>query len=94
MLKIFEQLIEISRSQGVRFVLHFVKCRGKVGVDREIKALDEEGRPASWSKIFPGVTPQNILQQCVLKKVEVFRGSVLLGEYKTIEEALASLRLF
>ncbi|MEM0483522.1 hypothetical protein [Pyrobaculum aerophilum] len=72
-------------------MLYFVKCRGKVGIDREIKALDEEGKPAPWSRVFPGVTPQNILQQCVLRKVEVYRGSELLGEYKTIEEALSAL---
>ncbi|MCX8136222.1 hypothetical protein [Pyrobaculum aerophilum] len=91
MLKLFERLVEASRSRGVRFVLYFVKCRGKVGIDREIKALDEEGKPAPWSRVFPGVTPQNILQQCVLRKVEVYRGSELLGEYKTIEEALSVL---
>lgn len=91
MLKLFERLVEVSRSRGVRFVLYFVKCRGKVGIDREIKALDEEGKPAPWSRVFPGVTPQNILQQCVLRKVEVYRGSELLGEYKTIEEALSAL---
>ncbi|HII48202.1 hypothetical protein [Pyrobaculum aerophilum] len=91
MLKLFERLVEASRSRGVRFVLYFVKCRGKVGIDREIKALDEEGKPAPWSRVFPGVTPQNILQQCVLRKVEVYRGSELLGEYKTIEEALSAL---
>lgn len=91
MLKAFERLVEISRTRGIRFVLHFSKCRGKVGIDREIKALDEEGRPAPWSRVFPGVTPQNILQQCVLKKVEIFRGSEPLGEYRTIEEALAAL---
>ena len=91
MLKLFERLVEASRSRGVRCVLYFVKCRGKVGIDREIKALDEEGKPAPWSRVFPGVTPQNILQQCVLRKVEVYRGSELLGEYKTIEEALSAL---
>ncbi|MEM4023024.1 hypothetical protein [Pyrobaculum sp.] len=32
MLKLLEQLVEISRSQGVRFVLHFAKCRGKIGL--------------------------------------------------------------
>jgi len=92
MLKLFERLIEASRSRGIRFVLYFAKCRGRVGVDKEIKALDEEGRPAPWSRVFPGVTPQNILQQCVLKKVEVYRGLELLGEYKTIDEALSALR--
>lgn len=92
MLRLFEQLVEISRSRGVKFVVYFTKCRGKVGVDREIKALDEEGKPAPWSRVFPGVTPQNIIQQCVVKKVEVYRGSTLLGEYRTIEEALASFR--
>ncbi|MEZ0320262.1 MAG: hypothetical protein ABWK05_09790 [Pyrobaculum sp.] len=91
MLKLLERLVEVSRSRGVRFVLHFAKCRGKVGVDREIKALDEEGRPAPWPRVFPGVAPQNILAQCVLKKVEVYRGSELVGEYRTIEEALASV---
>jgi hypothetical protein len=92
MLKLFERLVEASRSRGVRFVLYFAKCRGRVGVDREIKALDEEGRTAPWSRVFPGVTPQNILQQCVLKKVEVYRGSELLGEYGTIDEALSAIR--
>lgn len=91
MLKLLERLVELSRTRNIRFVLHFAKCRGKVGIDREIKALDEEGRPAPWARVFPGVTPQNILQQCVLKKVKVYRGSDLLGEYKTIEEALSSL---
>jgi hypothetical protein len=92
MLKLFERLIEVSRSRGVRFVIHFVRCRGKLGIDKEIKALDEEGRPAPWSRVFPGVTPQNIFQQCVLKKVEVYRGLELLGEYKTIEEALSAVQ--
>jgi hypothetical protein len=92
MLKLFERLIEVSRSRGVRLVLYFAKCRGRVGIDKEIKALDEEGKPAPWSRVFPGVTPQNILQQCVLKKVEVYRGLELLGEYKTIDEALSALR--
>ncbi|WP_053240359.1 hypothetical protein [Pyrobaculum islandicum] len=91
MLRVFERLVEISRSKGIRFVLHFTKCRGKVGIDREIKALDEEGRPAPWGRIFPGITPQNILHQCILKKVEVYKGSQLLGEYNTIEEALSAL---
>jgi len=91
MLKLFERLVEASRSRGVRFVLHFAKCRGKVGIDREVKALDEEGRPAPWPRIFPGVTPQNILQQCVLRKVEVYRGSELLGAYNSIEEALSAV---
>jgi hypothetical protein len=92
MLKLLERLIEASRSRGVRFVIHFVRCRGKLGIDKEIKALDEEGRPAPWSRVFPGVTPQNILQQCGLKKVEVYRGQELLGEYKTIEEALSAVQ--
>ncbi|MFN7105964.1 MAG: hypothetical protein ACK4M3_05210 [Pyrobaculum sp.] len=92
MLKTLERLVELSRSRGLRFVLHFAKCRGKVGIDREIKALDEEGRPASWPKVFPGVTPQNILSQCVLKKVEVYWGSELIGEFKTLEEMFSYLR--
>ncbi|ABP49656.1 MULTISPECIES: hypothetical protein [Pyrobaculum] len=92
MLKLLEQLVEISRSQGVRFVLHFAKCRGKIGIDREIKALDVDGKPGPWPRIFPGVAPQNVVQQCVVKKVEVYKGSQLLGEYRSIEEALSSLR--
>jgi len=91
MLKLFERLVEASRSRGVRFVIHFVKCRGKVGVDREVKALDEEERPAPWSRVFPGITPQNVLQQCVVKKVEVYKGAELVAEFKSIEEALSSL---
>ncbi|MFN3804114.1 MAG: hypothetical protein ACK4SY_03565 [Pyrobaculum sp.] len=92
MLKTFEKLVELSRSRGLRFVLHFTKCRGKVGIDREVKALDEEGRPASWPKVFPGVAPQNVLSQCGLKKVEIYRGSELIGEFKTLEEVFSYLR--
>ncbi len=93
MLKIFERLVEVSRSRGLRFVIHFAKCRGKVAIDRELKALDEEGRPASWLRVFPGVTPQNVLTQCVVKKVEVYSGAELVGEFKTLEEVLHYLRL-
>jgi hypothetical protein len=86
-----ERLIEASRGLGVRFVLYFVKCRGRVGVDREIRALDEENRPAPWVRVFPGISPQSVIQQCALKRVEAYRGGELIGEWKTIEEAIAAL---
>nr|KJR74383.1 MAG: hypothetical protein TU35_00285 [Thermoproteus sp. AZ2] len=92
MLKLLESLISISRENNIKIIIHFVKCKGKLYIDKELKAMDEYGNIAPWNRAFPGIHIQNILDQCRVKKVEVYKGSELVLETGDMSEVLSRFR--
>ncbi|MEL9990723.1 MAG: hypothetical protein QXP98_11075 [Thermoproteus sp.] len=60
-------------------------------IDKEIKALDEYGNIAPWNRVFPGISVQNVLDQCRIKKIEVYRGSEKILESTDINETIREL---
>ncbi|MFP3168825.1 MAG: hypothetical protein RXR02_08185 [Thermoproteus sp.] len=91
MLKLLERLISISRERGIKIEVSFSRCRGRLLIDREIKALDEYGNVVPWNRAFPGVAVQNVLDQCRVRKVEVYRGREKAFEASDLESALREL---
>lgn len=91
MLKLLERLISISRENGVKIEISFIRCKGRLFIDKEIKALDEYGNIAPWNRVFPGISVQNVLDQCRIKKIEVYRGSEKILESTDINETIREL---
>ncbi|AEA13067.1 MAG: hypothetical protein ACP5I3_04305 [Thermoproteus sp.] len=91
MLKLLERLISISREKGVKIEISFSRCRGRLLIDREVKALDEYGNVVPWNRAFPGIAIQNILDQCRVRKVEAFRGQEKVVEAPDAESAIREL---
>lgn len=67
-------------------------CRGKLYIDKELKAMDEYGNVISWNKAFPGISPQNVLSQCRVKRVEAYRGSEKVYEGLDLNELVQRYR--
>jgi len=88
MLKLFEKLVEISRINNIKILIYFEKCKGILLISREIKALDEFGRITPWSRAFAGISLQNILDQCRIKKIEVYRENMFILETKSLNEII------
>lgn len=91
MLKLLEKLISISREKGIKIEILFDKCRGRLLIDKEVKALDEYGNIAPWGRVFPGIALQNVLDQCRVKKVIVYKGSERVLEGGNLEAILREL---
>mgnify|MGYP001770669296 CR=1 FL=1 len=91
MLKLLEKLTSISREKGVRIEIYFNRCKGRLLIDKEVKALDEYGNVAPWGRAFPGIAIQNVFDQCRVKKVVVYKGSERLLEGEDLESVVREL---
>ncbi|CCC82509.1 hypothetical protein TTX_1892 [Thermoproteus tenax Kra 1] len=92
-MKIFETLISLSRERGLRIEISFLKCKGRLLIDKELelKAVDEFGNISSWARVFPGISIQNILDQCGVKKIDVYKGQEKIVENENIYEVIREL---
>ncbi len=89
-LKEIEQLVRKSRENNVKIVIRFKRCKGKVLIYREVRALDESDNIVPWGKVFP-VPPDVAIDSCIVKSIEVLCNNDVVMRFETWDQLIRSL---
>jgi hypothetical protein len=73
-LKEIEMVLNTTRRTGARVVVRLRNSRYHIAMDREIRAVDNEGRSVPWSSAFP-TTPQQAIDAYGIREIEIHCGN-------------------
>jgi len=86
-----ETLVSESRACGIKIVVYLERCRPRIVIEQMVRAVDEEGRVMSWGRAFPSLAPHQAIENCGIKRIEVWRGESLVVELSSWRDLLRSV---
>ena len=89
-LKEIEDVIKKCREKGLKIVIKFKKSRYGIVINREIKAIDEYGKPMSWAKAFP-IPPNQVIDSYGITLIEIYCNENKIYECKSWKELIQNI---
>ncbi|MGC8570669.1 hypothetical protein [Caldivirga sp.] len=91
-LRDLEQVIDASRTKGIKVLVRFKGIKNLIMIDGEIKAINVEGLKIPWSRAFQK-PPQVVLDAYPVERIEVICGDEVVASYSSFNELVKSLSM-
>ncbi|ABW02571.1 hypothetical protein [Caldivirga maquilingensis] len=89
-LRDLEQVIDASRTRGIKVLVRFRGIRNFIMIDGEIKAINVDGLKIPWSRAFQK-PPQVVLDTYPVERIDVMCGDEVIASYGSFNELVKSL---
>lgn len=89
-LRDLEQVIDASRTRGIKVLVRFKGIKNFIMIDGEIKAINVDGLKIPWSRAFQK-PPQVILDSYPVERIDVICGDEVIASYSNFNELVKSL---
>jgi len=92
-LREIELILSTTRRTGARVLVKLRGSKYSIAMDRELRAVDQEGKSVPWGSAFP-TAPQQVIEAYGIKEIEIQCGGqrIHVTDWKSLLEALKNIK--